>query len=112
MLSKVIESIPPDRRAIHFNTLRSDSLDFVLTFFFVLSDARIVGAIERCLGSYSLVEPDGSIRTVIYTADPVNGFNAIVEKTPLVHAKAAVPVAAGVPVAAVPLASRLATRVF
>lgn len=63
------------------------------------------------VGSYSLVESDGSIRTVIYTADPINGFNAIVEKTPLVHAKAAVPV--GVPLAAgVPLASRLATRVF
>lgn len=48
-------------------------------------------------GSYSLVEPDGSIRTVIYTADPVNGFNAIVEKTPLVHR--AVPAVPAVPVA-------------
>lgn len=45
-------------------------------------------------GSYSLVEPDGSVRTVIYTADPINGFNAIVEKTPLVHAHAHAPVAA------------------
>ncbi|KAF2899375.1 hypothetical protein ILUMI_06801 [Ignelater luminosus] len=37
-------------------------------------------------GQYSLVEPDGSIRTVDYTADPVNGFNAVVSKTaPLVH---------------------------
>jgi hypothetical protein len=41
-------------------------------------------------GSYSLVEPDGSIRTVDYTADDVNGFNAVVHKTaPTVH-KAAV----------------------
>ncbi|XP_024216258.1 cuticle protein 7-like [Halyomorpha halys] len=31
-------------------------------------------------GSYSLVEPDGSIRTVDYTADPHNGFNAVVHK--------------------------------
>ncbi|KAF6207120.1 hypothetical protein GE061_018359 [Apolygus lucorum] len=31
-------------------------------------------------GSYSLVEPDGSIRTVDYTADAVNGFNAVVSK--------------------------------
>ncbi|KAK3926886.1 Larval cuticle protein A3A [Frankliniella fusca] len=31
-------------------------------------------------GSYSLVEPDGSRRTVEYTADPVNGFNAVVHK--------------------------------
>ncbi|XP_075970784.1 uncharacterized protein LOC142973112 isoform X2 [Anticarsia gemmatalis] len=32
-------------------------------------------------GQYSLVEPDGSIRTVDYTADPVHGFNAVVSKT-------------------------------
>ncbi|KAF6207142.1 hypothetical protein GE061_018381 [Apolygus lucorum] len=32
-------------------------------------------------GSYSLVEPDGSVRTVDYTADPVNGFNAVVSKS-------------------------------
>lgn len=31
-------------------------------------------------GSYSLIEPDGSRRIVKYYADPVNGFNAIVEK--------------------------------
>ncbi|XP_058454339.1 larval cuticle protein A2B-like [Malaya genurostris] len=43
-------------------------------------------------GSYSLVEPDGTVRTVIYTADPVNGFNAVVQRGPLVH-KALVPVA-------------------
>ncbi|KAL0840201.1 hypothetical protein ABMA28_015490 [Loxostege sticticalis] len=37
-------------------------------------------------GQYSLVEPDGSIRTVDYTADAVNGFNAVVSKTgPTVH---------------------------
>jgi len=33
-------------------------------------------------GSYSLVEPDGSTRTVEYTADPVNGFNAVVHRQP------------------------------
>lgn len=36
-------------------------------------------------GSYSLVEPDGSKRRVDYTADPVNGFNAVVKKEPLHH---------------------------
>lgn len=53
------------------------------------------------------MEPDGSVRTVIYTADPINGFNAIVEKTPLVHAKAAVPLgfAAAAPL---PFAARVA----
>ncbi|XP_063697535.1 cuticle protein 19.8-like [Culicoides brevitarsis] len=32
-------------------------------------------------GQYSLVEPDGSRRTVAYTADPVHGFNAVVSKS-------------------------------
>lgn len=32
-------------------------------------------------GSYSLVEPDGSVRTVEYTADDHNGFNAVVHKS-------------------------------
>lgn len=31
-------------------------------------------------GSYSLNEPDGTIRVVDYTADPHNGFNAVVKK--------------------------------
>lgn len=32
-------------------------------------------------GSYSVNEPDGTIRTVHYTADDHNGFNAVVTKT-------------------------------
>lgn len=37
-------------------------------------------------GQYSVVEADGSIRTVEYTADKHSGFNAIVHKTaPLKH---------------------------
>lgn len=46
-------------------------------------------------GSYSLVEPDGSVRTVFYHADPINGFNAVVQRGPVV-AKPVVPVAAPV----------------
>nr|AWK28337.1 cuticular protein [Nilaparvata lugens] len=55
-------------------------------------------------GSYSLVEPDGTRRTVDYTADPVNGFNAVVHKEPAGHpvvAKVAAPVAYAAPVAKV-----------
>ena len=50
-------------------------------------------------GSYSLVEPDGTVRTVDYTADPVNGFNAVVHKTPLAApvAKVAAPIAYAAP---------------
>ncbi|XP_053614377.1 cuticle protein 21-like [Plodia interpunctella] len=32
-------------------------------------------------GSYSLLEPDGGVRVVDYTADGLSGFNAIVKKT-------------------------------
>ncbi|KAG8233672.1 hypothetical protein J437_LFUL013718, partial [Ladona fulva] len=62
-------------------------------------------------GSYSLIEPDGTRRTVDYTADPVNGFNAVVHReaavvkaavaAPVVRAAVAAPVAyAHAPVAA------------
>ncbi|XP_046392426.1 cuticle protein 7-like [Ischnura elegans] len=37
-------------------------------------------------GQYSLVEPDGTVRTVDYTADPHNGFNAVVHRSgPAAH---------------------------
>ncbi|XP_011497705.1 PREDICTED: larval cuticle protein A2B-like [Ceratosolen solmsi marchali] len=35
-------------------------------------------------GSYSLIEADGTRRIVEYTADPVNGFNAVVHREPAV----------------------------
>ncbi|XP_062543961.1 cuticle protein 7-like [Armigeres subalbatus] len=51
-------------------------------------------------GQYSLVEPDGSVRTVDYTADDVNGFNAVVSKSgPSVHAAPAVVKTVAAPVA-------------
>ncbi|CAG2068004.1 unnamed protein product, partial [Timema podura] len=43
-------------------------------------------------GSYSLVDPDGSVRTVTYTADPINGFSAVVEKNGVSTAFPASPV--------------------
>lgn len=36
-------------------------------------------------GSYTLIEPDGSKRTVEYTADDHHGFNAVVHKEPNHH---------------------------
>ncbi|XP_063549117.1 larval cuticle protein A2B-like [Cydia strobilella] len=41
-------------------------------------------------GQYSLVDSDGTRRIVDYSADPVNGFNAVVRKEPLVAAAPAV----------------------
>jgi hypothetical protein len=44
-------------------------------------------------GQYSLVEADGTRRVVDYTADPVNGFNAVVHKEGAVAKVAVAPVA-------------------
>lgn len=52
-------------------------------------------------GSYSLVDPDGHKRTVDYTADPHNGFNAVVHREPLGHKV----------VAAAPIVAKVATPV-
>jgi hypothetical protein len=43
-------------------------------------------------GRYSFVDSDGSIRTVTYTADSVNGFQAVVETTPPSQGRATAPV--------------------
>ncbi|XP_073990782.1 larval cuticle protein A2B-like isoform X2 [Rhodnius prolixus] len=71
-------------------------------------------------GSYSLVEPDGSKRTVEYTADPHNGFNAVVHKSAGAHpavakvyaapayAKVAAPVAYAAPAYAAPAYAKVA----
>lgn len=54
-------------------------------------------------GSYSLIEPDGSRRTVNYYSDPINGFNAVVQKDLPV---AAAPVVAAKTVVAAPVAAK------
>lgn len=50
-------------------------------------------------GSYSVVDPDGTRRIVEYTADPVNGFNAVVNREPLAApvAKVGAPLAYAAP---------------
>lgn len=64
-------------------------------------------------GSYSLTDSDGTRRTVEYTADPVNGFNAVVHKEPLVAKVAAAPVAyAGPAVAKVAAPLGLAAKYY
>ncbi|KAH8369155.1 hypothetical protein KR009_002852, partial [Drosophila setifemur] len=49
-------------------------------------------------GEYSLDDADGFRRTVKYTADSVNGFNAVVHREPLAHVHHKVVAAAPVPV--------------
>ncbi|XP_017059631.1 larval cuticle protein A2B [Drosophila ficusphila] len=55
-------------------------------------------------GSYSLAEPDGTIRKVTYTADKINGFNAVVEKKGVAAVAIAKPAIA---VAAVPAITKI-----
>ncbi|XP_022217993.2 larval cuticle protein A3A [Drosophila obscura] len=53
-------------------------------------------------GEYSLIDADGFRRTVTYTADSINGFNAVVRREPIVAVEAeplikAAPVAVAAP---------------
>ncbi|CAH0558824.1 unnamed protein product [Brassicogethes aeneus] len=57
------------------DTLTGDSKSHV--------ESRNSGIVQ---GQYTVADPDGTRRIVDYTADPVNGFNAIVRKTPLAFA--------------------------
>ncbi|XP_044312950.1 larval cuticle protein A2B [Drosophila rhopaloa] len=63
-------------------------------------------------GEYSLIDADGFKRTVTYTADSVNGFNAVVRREPLAAfvaaepvVKVAAPLVKAAPVAPVALAA-------
>ncbi|XP_011498108.1 PREDICTED: cuticle protein 21-like, partial [Ceratosolen solmsi marchali] len=61
---------------------------------------------DQVQGSYSLLEADGTRRIVEYTADPQNGFNAVVHKEPAtVAVKAVAPVVAKVHAAPVAYAA-------
>ena len=60
-------------------------------------------------GSYSLVESDGSIRKVDYSADDVSGFNAVVHRTVGAVAPPPVPVKSIPSVPAAPLIAKIAS---
>ncbi|XP_061400464.1 larval cuticle protein A3A-like [Musca vetustissima] len=53
-------------------------------------------------GQYSLNDADGYRRIVDYTSDPINGFNAVVRREPLVAAAPVVKAAVAAPVVAAP----------
>ncbi|KRF99530.1 uncharacterized protein Dwil_GK28273 [Drosophila willistoni] len=56
-------------------------------------------------GEYSLIDADGFKRVVQYTSDPINGFNAVVNRIPLEHQlKTVVKTVAPVAVAPLPIA--------
>ncbi|XP_023937431.2 larval/pupal rigid cuticle protein 66 [Bicyclus anynana] len=66
---------------------------------------------DNVVGQYSLLESDGTRRTVDYAADAHNGFNAVVRKDPAVIAAPAVvaaPAYAAAPVVASAYAAPLA----
>ncbi|XP_049866472.1 adult-specific cuticular protein ACP-20-like [Pectinophora gossypiella] len=57
-------------------------------------------------GSYSLAEPDGTIRVVDYSADPVSGFNAVVKRVgPAAHPQQLIAPVISKPVLAAPIAA-------
>ncbi|EFA02089.1 larval cuticle protein A2B [Tribolium castaneum] len=61
------------------------------------SEHRIGDVVQ---GSYSVIDPDGTKRTVKYIADPVHGFNAVVHREPIAVktvAKVAAPAAYAAP---------------
>ncbi|GFG29890.1 hypothetical protein Cfor_09912 [Coptotermes formosanus] len=60
-------------------------------------------------GSYSVVESDSSIRRVDYSADDVNGFNAVVHRAVGAVAPPPVPVKSVASVPAAPLVARIAS---
>ncbi|CAG7835055.1 unnamed protein product [Allacma fusca] len=67
------------------------------------SESRDGGVVK---GSYSLVQPDGVLRTVNYVADPVHGFQAqVLNSAPAVHAvkKVVAPVAVAPVAVAAPI---------
>ncbi|XP_041977431.1 uncharacterized protein LOC121731830 [Aricia agestis] len=61
---------------------------------------------DNVVGQYSLLESDGTRRTVDYAADAHSGFNAIVRKDPAIigHVAHAAPIAHAAPVLAAPIA--------
>ncbi|XP_063358208.1 larval/pupal rigid cuticle protein 66-like [Cydia amplana] len=62
---------------------------------------------DSVVGQYSLLESDGTKRTVDYAADAHSGFNAVVRKDPLLHA-APVAIAHAAPLAYAAQAAPLA----
>ncbi|XP_045459169.1 cuticle protein-like isoform X1 [Melitaea cinxia] len=74
-------------------------------------ETRVGGVVK---GQYSLLDSDGTKRTVDYAADDVNGFNAVVRKDPAVVATpvvAAAPAVSTQVVAAAPVVSAVAPTV-
>ncbi|XP_026489345.2 larval/pupal rigid cuticle protein 66-like [Vanessa tameamea] len=69
-------------------------------------ETRVGGNVQ---GQYSLLESDGTKRTVDYAADDVNGFNAVVRKDPAV---VATPVIAAAPAVAAVAPAVVAARTF
>ncbi|XP_023937441.1 larval/pupal rigid cuticle protein 66 [Bicyclus anynana] len=57
-------------------------------------ETRVGGNVQ---GQYSLLDADGTKRTVDYAADDINGFNAVVRKDPAVIAAPIAPAVAAAP---------------
>lgn len=70
-------------------------------------ESRANGIVQ---GQYNVAEPDGTRRIVDYTADPINGFNALVRKEPLVVAAQPVVAARAAKIVSTPVAAPIVAR--
>ncbi|KAM3958071.1 larval cuticle protein A1A-like [Aphomia sociella] len=69
-------------------------------------ETRVGGTVQ---GQYSLLDADGTKRTVDYAADDVNGFNAVVRKDPAI---VAAPVVAAAPAVVAAAPAVVAARTY
>lgn len=72
-------------------------------------ETRVGGVVK---GQYSLLDADGTKRTVDYAADDVNGFNAVVRKDPVVAAAPVAPVVASAPAVVASAPAVVAARTY
>lgn len=63
------------------NQKKRRKIFLIFTWAYVTLELCLIITFHCFPGQYTVVEPDGSIRTVDYTADKHNGFTAVVHKT-------------------------------
>ncbi|XP_050362102.1 larval/pupal rigid cuticle protein 66-like [Nymphalis io] len=96
--------VPVARADADYTSFAYDVADPYTGDFKSQHETRVGGNVQ---GQYSLLESDGTKRTVDYAADDVNGFNAVVRKDPAV---VATPVVAAAPAVAAVAPAVVAAR--
>ncbi|CAK1602731.1 unnamed protein product [Parnassius mnemosyne] len=79
--SSVVPAVPVAKVDADYSSFAYDVADPNTGDFKSQVETRVGGTVK---GQYSLLDADGTKRTVDYAADDVNGFNAVVRKDPAV----------------------------